>query len=110
MHIVITGATGNVGTSLLAALAHEPAVERIVAIARRPAHIGDARVEMVTADVAQADLVPLFAGADAVVHLAWLIQPSRDERTLRAVNVDGTRNVLAAAAPACRYSPSSTSP
>ncbi|HEX4804513.1 MAG TPA: NAD-dependent epimerase/dehydratase family protein [Conexibacter sp.] len=98
MRIVITGATGNVGTSLLAALADEPAVERIVAIARRPVHLPGARVEMVAADVATADLAPLFAGADAVVHLAWLIQPSRDERTLRAVNVDGTRNVLGAAA------------
>jgi UDP-glucose 4-epimerase len=100
MRVVITGATGNVGTSLLAALAHEPAVEQIVAIARRPARVGDARVEMVATDVAHADLAPLFAGADAVVHLAWLIQPSRDERTLRAVNVEGTRNVLAAAAQA----------
>jgi nucleoside-diphosphate-sugar epimerase len=100
MRIVIVGATGNVGTSLLAALAHEPVVEEIVAIARRPAHIGDARVRMVTADIAQADLAPHFAGADAVVHLAWLIQPSRDERVTRAVNVDGTRNVLDAAAQA----------
>jgi UDP-glucose 4-epimerase len=98
MRIVIVGATGNVGTSLLAALATEPAVEEIVAIARRPAHIGDARVRMVATDIAQADLTPHFAGADAVVHLAWLIQPSRDERTLHAVNVDGTRNVLGAAA------------
>jgi UDP-glucose 4-epimerase len=98
MRVVITGATGNVGTSLLAALARESAVERIVAIARRPAHLGDARVEMVVADVGNADLAPLFAEADAVVHLAWLIQPSRDERTLRAVNVEGTRNVLEAVA------------
>jgi UDP-glucose 4-epimerase len=98
MRIAIVGATGNVGTSLLAALAHEPAVEEIVAIARRPAHVADARVRMVTADIAQADLAPHFAGVDAVVHLAWLIQPSRDERTLRAVNVEGTRNVLDAAA------------
>lgn len=98
MRIVIVGATGNVGTSLLAALAHEPAVEEIVAIARRPVHLGDARVRMVAADVATADLAPCFAGADAVVHLAWLIQPSRDERVLHAVNVDGTRNVLGAAA------------
>src|SRR6185436_17652377 len=98
MRIVITGATGNVGTSLLAALADEPAVEEVVAIARRPAHFGDGRVRMVVADVAQADLAPLLAGVDAVVHLAWLIQPSRDERVTRAVNVDGTRNVLAAAA------------
>lgn len=98
MRIVITGATGNVGTSLLAALADEPAVEEIVAIARRPAHLSDPRVEMVPTDVSTADLAPLFAGADAVVHLAWLIQPSRDERTLRATNVDGTRAVLGAAA------------
>ena len=98
MRIAIVGATGNVGTSLLAALAGEPAVEEIVAIARRPAKVGDARVRMVTADVATADLAPHFAGVDAVVHLAWLIQPSRDERVTRAVNVDGTRNVLGAAA------------
>jgi UDP-glucose 4-epimerase len=98
MRIAITGATGNVGTSLLAALAAEPAVDRIVAIARRPAHFADDRVEMVAADIVQADLASLFAGADAVVHLAWLIQPSRDERALHAVNVEGTRRVLGAAA------------
>lgn len=100
MRIAITGATGNVGTSLLAALAGERQVEEIVAIARRPAHFGDARVRMVAADVARADLAPLFDGLDAVVHLAWLIQPSRDDATLRAVNVDGTRRVLDAAADA----------
>ncbi|MGN6187416.1 MAG: NAD-dependent epimerase/dehydratase family protein [Conexibacter sp.] len=98
MRIVIVGATGNVGTSVLAALAHEPTVEEIVAIARRPAHVGDARVRMVAADIASADLAPHFAGADAVVHLAWLIQPSRDDAALHAVNVEGTRNVLGAAA------------
>jgi nucleoside-diphosphate-sugar epimerase len=97
MRVVITGATGNVGTSVLAALADEPTVEEIVALARRPATFADPRVRMVAADVARADLEPIFAGADAVVHLAWLIQPSRDERTLRETNVEGTRRVLDAA-------------
>jgi nucleoside-diphosphate-sugar epimerase len=97
MRVVITGATGNVGTSVLAALAAEAEVEEIVAVARRPAKFGDSRVRMVTADVAHADLAPIFAGADAVIHLAWLIQPSRDEQTLRATNVDGTRRVFDAA-------------
>jgi UDP-glucose 4-epimerase len=97
MRVVVTGATGNVGTSLLAALAGEPAVDEIVAVARRPATFGDGRVRMVVADVVRADLAPILAGADALVHLAWLIQPSRDERTLRATNVEGTRRVLDAA-------------
>jgi UDP-glucose 4-epimerase len=97
MRIVITGATGNVGTSLLAALAGEASVDEIVAVARRPATFDDSRVRMVVADVASAELEPILAGADAVVHLAWLIQPSRDERVLRATNVEGTRRVLDAA-------------
>ena len=49
-------------------------------------------------DVARDDLGEPFRGADAVIHLAWLIQPSRDDAELRAVNVDGTRRVFEAAA------------
>lgn len=97
MRVAITGATGNVGTSVLGALAGEASIEQIVAVARRPASFGDSRVRMVTADVATADLEPILAGADAVIHLAWLIQPSRDGRTLRATNVEGTRRVFDAA-------------
>jgi len=52
----------------------------------------------VTADVSRDDLRRHFDGADAVVHLAWLIQPSRDLAALRATNVDGTRRVFDAAA------------
>ncbi len=98
MKLVITGATGNVGTSVLAALRAEPAIDEIVGVARRPADSDDPRVRIVTADVAHDDLDPIFRGADAVVHLAWLIQPSRDDRQLRAVNVDGSRRVFEAAA------------
>ena len=46
------------------------------------------------------DLVRAFQGVDAVVHLAWLIQPSRDRATTRSVNVDGSRRVFEAAAAA----------
>jgi nucleoside-diphosphate-sugar epimerase len=42
-------------------------------------------------------LLPVFRGADAVVHLAWLIQPSHDRETLRRTNQDGTRAVAEAA-------------
>jgi nucleoside-diphosphate-sugar epimerase len=41
-------------------------------------------------------LAELFAGADVVIHLAWLIQPARDLETIRAVNVDGSARVFQA--------------
>jgi nucleoside-diphosphate-sugar epimerase len=41
-------------------------------------------------------LAQIFAGADAVVHLAWQIQPSHDQRQLYRTNVLGTRAVARA--------------
>jgi len=100
MKIAITGATGNVGTSLLAALSGDDAVEEIVGIARRRPGISFDRTRWVCADITRDDLTEAFAGADAVVHLAWLIQPSRDRTVTRAVNVEGSRRVFEAAAAA----------
>jgi len=100
MRVVVTGATGNVGTSLLAALEHEPRVEEIIAIARRQPRRTSPRSTFVAADIVTADLTELMRGADAVVHLAWLIQPGRDERVTYAVNVTGSERVFRAAAQA----------
>ena len=96
MKIVVTGATGNVGTSLVRALSRDERVTEIVGVARRrPAWAVD-RTEWVAADIAADPLEPIFTGADAVVHLAWIIQPSRDQRELERVNVEGTRRVFEA--------------
>jgi UDP-glucose 4-epimerase len=100
MRVVVTGASGNVGTSVLAALGADPAVREIVGVARRVPELTMARTRWVRADVARDDLVAVFRGADAVIHLAWLIQPSRDRATTRAVNVEGSRRVFAAVAAA----------
>lgn len=100
MRVVITGATGNVGTSVLEALRDEEAVEEIIGLARRYPDVSYPRTTFVTTDIVDADLVSLFRGADAVVHLAWLIQPGRDESVTHAVNVVGSERVFAAAAEA----------
>jgi UDP-glucose 4-epimerase len=100
MRIVVTGATGNVGTSVLAALAADTRVTEIVGLARRRPQLQSPRTTWVEADIVSAPLTELFAGADAVIHLAWLIQPSRDAAQLEAVNVTGTRRVFEAAAAA----------
>jgi nucleoside-diphosphate-sugar epimerase len=100
MRIVVTGATGNVGTSVVEALAADPRVDRIVGIARRMPTWRPPRTHWISADVERHDLVPHFRGADAVIHLAWLIQPSRDDAELARVNVGGSRRVFEAAAEA----------
>jgi UDP-glucose 4-epimerase len=103
MRIVVVGATGNVGTAVLRRLRADAEVDSLVAVARRtpPGRAAppyDAVTRWVACDVTQRDagdvLVDAVRGADAVIHLAWAIQPSHDRAYLRAVNVDGTRAVL----------------
>lgn len=100
MRVVVTGATGNVGTSLVRALGVEPAVDWVLGIARRVPDVDFEKTDWAQADVVDADLASLFAGADAVVHLAWAIQPSHDGAELERINVGGSRRVLAAVAQA----------
>jgi UDP-glucose 4-epimerase len=97
MKVVVTGATGNVGTSVLRALGASSAVDEVIALARRAPGRDLEGAEFVRADVSTDDLGRVFAGAAAVVHLAWLIQPGRDEAVTRRVNVEGSRRVFAAA-------------
>lgn len=98
MRVVITGATGNVGTSVIAALAEEQRVEEVIGIARRAPKTAMPKVQWVGADVVSSNLVRVFRGAGAVVHLAWAIQPSHDQEELRRINLLGSDRVFRAVA------------
>jgi UDP-glucose 4-epimerase len=100
MRVVVTGASGNVGTSLLRALAGDASVSSVLGLARRRPELEVAKTTWATADVAADDLSGHFRGADVVVHLAWLIQPSHDPFAMWRTNVVGTERVLAAASQA----------
>jgi UDP-glucose 4-epimerase len=98
MKVAIVGATGNVGSALVRALEHDERVREIVGIARRmPSGPPPPKVTWATADIVRDDLTRALAGADVVVHLAWLIQPDRHPEAMEAVNVGGSENVFAAA-------------
>jgi UDP-glucose 4-epimerase len=97
MRVVVTGATGNVGSAVLRALAQAAQVQEIVGVARRRPRLPAPKVRWEAADVRSADLESLLRGAGAVVHLAWLIQPSHDEPLMASVNVEGSRRVFEAA-------------
>ena len=100
MRVVVVGATGNVGTSVLRSLADEPAVDSVLGVARRLPDLRYPKTDWAQANVSSSELVPLLRGADVVIHLAWLIQPGRDEATLRATNVEGSARVFEAVAAA----------
>jgi len=98
MRVVVTGATGNVGTSVIDALGVEDAVDEIVGVARRLPRQTIHKAEFVKADVSRDELDPILRGADVVVHLAWIIQPARNRKLRWKTNVEGTRRVLESAA------------
>jgi UDP-glucose 4-epimerase len=100
VRVVVTGATGNVGTSVLRALGADDAVTSILGLARRLPSARFAKTEFAAADVTRDELAPRLEGADCVIHLAWVIQPSHDEAALRRTNVDGSQRVLDAVAAA----------
>ena len=96
MRVVVVGATGNIGTSLVRSLADEEKVESVLGLARRLPNLSMPKVEWASADVAKDDLTPHLEGADAVVSLHWLIQPSRDLNKQWMVNVEGNSRLMRA--------------
>lgn len=103
--VVVVGASGNIGTAVVREVS--AAGHQVVAVARRRPEGTDAlgedsigSVVWQAADVAFDDLVPVFAEADAVVHLAWKFQPTHAPSETWETNAVGTRRVLDAAAAA----------
>lgn len=103
--VVVTGASGNIGSRLCDALQADDRVSTVTAIARRPPTV-ELRpkvtwraIDLETEDSAD-DLAAVVEGADAVIHLAWRIQPSWDLDVLRRTNVEGSQRVFEAVAAA----------
>lgn len=104
--MVVTGATGNIGTALLRRL-HEAGDWSVTGIARRlpiassvPYGYADWLACDVGADGAVDRLATVMVGAAAVVHLAWAVNPVSSDPPMRRTNRTGTDNVLRAAADA----------
>jgi nucleoside-diphosphate-sugar epimerase len=99
--VAVTGPTGTFGSGLAPFLEADVRIERIVGIARRPFDPAERRWTKMTyrrGDVRDpAALKDAFEGADAVVHLAFLVTGNASRETIRAINVEGTLNAFRAA-------------
>jgi nucleoside-diphosphate-sugar epimerase len=110
MKVLLTGAFGNVGRSTLdALLAQEHQVRCLVrptAQNRKFAASMPSGVEIAWGDVCNMpDVSAAIKDQEAIIHTAAIIAPVSEEMPERAyqVNVEGTRNLLDAAAPSTKF-------
>ncbi len=100
--VAVTGPTGTFGFGLVPVLEADARIARVRGIARRPfdpAEHGWRKLTYHRGDVRDAEaLERVFAGADVVVHLAFLVTGTASAEVTRAINVDGTLNAFRAAA------------
>jgi UDP-glucose 4-epimerase len=102
--VAVTGPTGDIGISVVAALEGAKEVGKVIGMARRPfdtAAYGWKKTEYRQGDVLNRDSVDdLVKDADVVIHLAFLIVGSHEES--REINLKGSRNVFEATVAAKR--------
>lgn len=97
--VVVTGASGHLGASLVRQLLARGDRVRVVLEADDPASLRGLRLERVNGDVRdQASLRRAFDGAEILYHLAAVISiVGAMDGLVRAVNVDGVQNAGRAA-------------
>ncbi|NRA46865.1 MAG: NAD-dependent epimerase/dehydratase family protein [Oligoflexales bacterium] len=107
--ILVTGASGHLGISLIEVLLQDPEVniralvhqndQRIEDLKIRPS-VDASRIQTHKVDILDyASIEPSFSGVDAVFHLAAVISINSEKGELeymRRVNLEGTNNVLEA--------------
>src|SRR6478752_4868357 len=98
MKVLVTGATGKVGSRISKRLAQRgDEVRALVRDPNRAAELRDARIELVTGDLLDAaSLVSAVSGVDAVVHCAAFFRGATPEQA-HAVNDLGTQHLAHAA-------------
>lgn len=93
--VAITGAAGYVGTEVAKMLCSDDRVDRVLGFDVAPApRFGDARFIYDSIDVRNPGLQARFEGVDVVLHLAFIMDPIKDETHMRDVNVNGSQNVF----------------
>jgi UDP-glucose 4-epimerase len=100
MRVALTGAAGDFGTAILRRLLEDERATEVVGIDVAPLRLRDDRLRAVSCDVRDAAIREHLDGAEAVVHLAFVLVPGRDLDAAHDVNLAGSRNVLEAAAAA----------
>jgi len=96
--VVVTGGSGQLGTLVLRRLLGLRKVKQLVSLDLRPPALAGRKLSAIHADVRDPAIAAHFAGADAVIHLAFVVTGLMPRPQFDAINIGGTDNVLAAVA------------
>src|SRR5918996_6575424 len=105
MKYVITGGSGYIGSRLTELLVERDETERIVNLDVRAPDVPWPKTEYVQGDVRDRARVRELLERerpDALIHLAFLLDPIHDEARMYDIDVNGTQAVLEAASAAGR--------
>ena len=97
MRYLITGGSGYIGTRLVDLLVRRDETEQVTIADTRPPAIHRPRTRYERMDVRdRAGVRRLMERErpDALVHLAFILNPLRDEALMYDIDVNGTHNVL----------------
>lgn len=100
MRYLITGGSGYIGTRLTNVLEAREETEKIVNIDVKPPSAARSKVEFVQGDVRDYEQTRSLLEQhkiDTLVHLAFLLNPIRDEEEMYDIDVNGTEVTLRAA-------------
>jgi nucleoside-diphosphate-sugar epimerase len=100
MKVVVTGASGQLGSLVLSGLAANRKVKSVVALDLAPPAIPSPKTTWIKADVRDPGLDRHFEGADALVHLAFIVATKVTAEQMHEVNVEGSRRMFQYAADA----------
>ena len=99
MRIILVGGSGNIGTAVLRKLSISHPDWELIGLSRRtPPNVSPYdRATWHGVDVSDPDVTPrltdIFAGADAVINLAWGFQPTRNPDYLHRVGPGAVRSI-----------------
>lgn len=100
MKVVVTGASGQLGTLVLSGLAANRKVKSVIALDLAPPSIPSPKTTWIKADLRDPGLDRHFEGADALIHLAFIVAKKVGRDEMQEVNVDGSRRMFEFAAAA----------
>ncbi|HEX2241578.1 MAG TPA: NAD-dependent epimerase/dehydratase family protein [Actinomycetota bacterium] len=92
--IAVTGASGYIASRLIERLCSQERVERVLGFDVVPPSVFHTKFLFDTLDVRDAALEARLAGVDTLIHLAFVMDPIRDEAAMRDINVNGSQNAF----------------